>query len=488
MSFSRRQFLRANSGFTLGLPFLPSLAPRAARAAGVDVKRFVAITTEHGAVAGSNMCPADGMLTSSRELYTGHTIRWGNLVASGADNEARVCPVVRAPKAELTDRLLGKLNILRGFDVHFDTSHQQGCHLGNFSANLGGYKGAPRPTIDHVMAWSNSVYPNLTGVKMRGVVTGQDNKMTFGWSNPPAKSGTVQSISNIPSNKELFSKLIGVPATPSGVGPRKPLIDRVLANYRSLRESNRRLSASDRQRVDDHMARLAEIERRMTVTTSPRMACQQAGPATDSGSLLNRNPRDIDGVKYFGLMNDIIAMAFACDTTRVVVMPVIATMVAYSGDWHQNIAHMARNPDPQRILAEGLANTFRFVFLDLARKLDGIEQSPGVSLLDTTWMQWTQEAGPETHWTSDLTHLTFGSAGGAIKTGVYVDYRNRTSNLRFKGLAHRQFLGNALASMGVPKAEYDPRNEGGYGDPKTDRTVAPQMLQMAGSPLPVIAV
>jgi hypothetical protein len=37
-----------------------------------------------------------------------------------------------------------------------------------------------------------------------------------------------------------------------------------MASYRSLRDGNRRLSAADRQRLDDHLDRLAELQRRVT--------------------------------------------------------------------------------------------------------------------------------------------------------------------------------------------------------------------------------
>lgn len=49
MSFSRRQVLAGAAGFTLALPTLPSLLPRAARATDPDgPRRFVAFASGNG--------------------------------------------------------------------------------------------------------------------------------------------------------------------------------------------------------------------------------------------------------------------------------------------------------------------------------------------------------------------------------------------------------------------------------------------------------
>ncbi len=498
-SLDRRRFLHGVGGAFVALPFLPSLQTGSALAQGAVRRRFVGYTTEHGAVQGVNMNPADSMLTQQTEIYTGHTIRSGALVGQRVGANSVVSPVISGPTTALTDRLIGKLNVLRGLDQHFPSGHHQGAHLGNYAAVVGGNTMEAWPTIDQAMAWSPNFYPDLSGIRQRSIVTGQSGSMTWGYSNPAAKSGSIQSISNDTSSRSLFTKLIGTAPTNPDVVARKPIMDRVLAGYKQLRNGNRRLSAEDRQRLDDHIGWLDELDRRITLSTVPRttpsMACMKAAPVTEANTLLNKDPRDIDGEKYFAQINDIIAMAFACDTTRVVVAPVIAVMTPYTGSWHQDIAHQSGLTESQRLLTAGAQQTFQKIFLDLASKLDAIEETPGRSILDNTLMHWSQEAGPETHNGQAMTVVMAGSAGGSLKTGMYVDYRNRVpgmsimNNKEYLGLGYRQWFATALQAVGVPRSEYERNGKPGYADGTVKEMPKPlptQVTQMTGDYLPLL--
>ena len=56
---NRRQFLQGVGGFTLALPFLPSLVEKAhAQAAFTPAPRMVMMATQHGAAYQENMFPA----------------------------------------------------------------------------------------------------------------------------------------------------------------------------------------------------------------------------------------------------------------------------------------------------------------------------------------------------------------------------------------------------------------------------------------------
>ena len=78
---SRRMFLRGAGGFTLAMPFLPSLLPRDAHAQSMFPKRFVAMATHHGGIWTPNMFPAFESLNQSLD-YGGHTVRSGPLQVS----------------------------------------------------------------------------------------------------------------------------------------------------------------------------------------------------------------------------------------------------------------------------------------------------------------------------------------------------------------------------------------------------------------------
>src|SRR5688572_22983352 len=100
---TRRQLLRGIGGFTLTLPFLPSLLPREANAQEPPrLPRFFAMTTDHGGVFEATTYPDDAVLTSSLEVHPGMTIRYGNLARVEDGGTARVSALLSAPADRLT--------------------------------------------------------------------------------------------------------------------------------------------------------------------------------------------------------------------------------------------------------------------------------------------------------------------------------------------------------------------------------------------------
>lgn len=512
VSVSRRQFLRGSSGVVVGLPFLPSLLPGPAYGvsyAVVPLKRFVAFATQHGAIDPISMYPAASTLTESKTIFTGpdHVAKFGKLAGIASGAATQLSAVLRAPSVTLTDKLIGKMNVLRGFDIPYYIGHHTGGHLGNYVRSDQGPQNLPAwTTMDQAMAWSPSFYPDLTGVKTRSMVTGLDFRgLSFAWSNPQAKSGSIQKVSVQPDSGALFMELFGAGGGGGGSAPppissRPAIVDKVLANYQTLRQSNRRLSADDRQRLDDHMARLAELQRKLAAspTAAPKM-CSKAPPAK-TARIADDNPVAAECIARHSLLNDVVAMGLACGASRVATINVHYPFHDYRGDWHQDVAHQATDPAKQAMMVQGLANTFQGAILDLAAKLDAIEDSPGVTVLDNTLVQWTQESGWSTHDAQDIPIVTFGGGGGAFKTGLFVDYRNigrPTAHLdifniqkQFCGLWLRQWQAATLQAMGVPRSEFERNGKTGYGDPfwssGYDKAVHPDVINKASDPMPII--
>jgi hypothetical protein len=70
--------------------------------------------------------------------------------------------------------------------------------------------------------------------------------------------------------------------------------------------------------------------------------------------------------------------------------------------------------------------------------------------------------------------ISAGSAGGAIKTGNYCDYRDLgnffdkggfqgATEVTNAGLVYNQWLGTALQSMGLARKDFETDGNGGYG-------------------------
>jgi hypothetical protein len=297
--------------------------------------------------------------------------------------------------------------------------------------------------------------------------------MSWGFSNPSTKSGTVQAITPEFDSLTLFNKIFVPPQNPGE--KRAPVVDLVLEDYKRLRNGNQRLSSGDKQRLDDYLDRLAELQRKLEVQAS----CGNVmPPGTSTSDILANDPSyslDPAGqAKAWQLLNDVVVAALICDTSRIATMRITDIFSSDPEDWHHGVAHEANVPDgvKQAILAASFQQVFENVFLDLVAKLDAVDDVTG-TLLDSTLVNWTHESGPMTHNPIELPVITAGSAGGFFKTGQYADYRDLTkpgdkadatnavsSNI---GLIYNQWLGTALQSMGLAPAEYETNGQGGYG-------------------------
>lgn len=474
---SRRQFLVGANGFALALPFLPSLLPREAQAASTGLPRLFWICTGHGAASETNMFPSASMADNTISLFPDHPVRVGALQGATNGGSFGVSPILQASSANLTPTLLRKMNVLRGLDVPFSIAHNTGLHLGNYARNNGDapsgqfVQGFPRPTIDQILAWSPQFYSSLAGVKERVIVVGGPGDYSWNYANPMARSGGIIPATVTRSTLALFGRVFVPGETPKMMATRPPIVDRVLANYKSLSQSNKRLSAEDKVRLDNHMAALSELQRKLTVGTSA--ACgSMSTPTDDADRHGGNNPTDY--VAQARLYNDVIAAAFACGASRLAVHGSAwneqARAVAYGGSWHQDIAHRAAEPDSQAKLVQAYRVVFEGLFLDLARKLDGIADGGGKTVLDNTLMAWTQECGSTTHSATSIPVITFGSAAGAFKTGMLFDYR-RTGNPKsassstYQGLLYNQWLATVLGAMGLPASEWERWGHKGYGYP-----------------------
>lgn len=464
---SRRAFLRG-AGFTLGLPFLPSLiSPKSARAADPPVpKNFVAFATHHGGIWGASMFPTDAGVVE-KKTYAGREIRRSPL---GVDT---MPAVLRAPG--LTPELAAKMNVIRGMDIPFYIGHHTGGHLGNYARNDGNgndgkvVQAMPRPTIDQVMAWSKSFYPDLSNVRERSLVIGR--RISYGWSNPETKSGTVQEMAAEDSSLELFNRIF-VP-TEDPATARTPVVDKVLLDYKRLRDGGR-LSSADKIRLDDHMQRLSELQRKLNA----RATCGGVTKPGDADAVRRTTGYEFNPelqARAFDLLNDVIVAAFLCGTSRIAVVNAETTFSEFSGDWHQDVAHKAHLPDgaKQKVIMTAHQKFFANVYVDLMKKLD-IDDGTGKTLLDRSLIAWTQESCTYTHESQSIPIVLAGGAGGAIKTGNYVDYRDMTKMVNdggyegatektHAGLCWNQYLGTVLSAMGLAKSEYERDGLGGYG-------------------------
>lgn len=510
IDITRRQLLFGAGGAMLALPVLPSLLTKTAY--GQDPTftrkpRLYWLCTDHGAAFETSMFPSPALATNKQLLFSDHEIRSGALTSTVSGDQRSVSPILSASSSRFSEALVGKMNVLYGLDVPFYIAHSTGIHLGNYARNDGNggdgvaVQDRPRPTIDQILAWSSDFYPDLSTIRERSMIM-SSRPVSWNYSEPAKRQGSIDNVRGESSSRALFDKIF-VPE-PTGPAPRAPVVDKVLESYKRLRNGNRRLSAADKQRLDDHMARIAELERKLNATAS---CGGVARPSDDADRHLDSSPED--AIAYGKLWNEVVAAAFVCGTSRIGVLGYGSTdkLVAYGGDWHQEVAHQWQLADRQELIKQSYQRVFEGILLDLAAELD-IEEAPGMTYLDNSLLVWSQESGMSTHDSVTVPVVTFGSAAGYFKTGVIADYRrvgNPSSTYdpgaggkQYLGLLYNQWLATVLQSMGIPPSDFERWNHQGYGVPyvSTESWTPPyakhygdtssRYFSMASDPLPLI--
>lgn len=470
---SRRQFLKGVGGFALAMPLLPSLLVKNAYGSDPIIMRrprLYWLCTGHGGLYESNLFPAVP-LTRQMNVFADHQVGSGDLTSSINGNRRVISQVLQADSSVLTPGMVAKMNIMLGLDISFYIAHHTGGHLGNYDRNdgNGGDQGLePRPTLDQMLAWSSSFYPDITNVRERAMVIG-DGRISYGYSTPSQQAGQIQNVRGYGSTVALFNRIFNPPGNGTAAGT--PVVDLVLANYQRLRNTNARLSTQDRQRLDDHMDRVSELQRRLQ---APTLCPNPTAPADDAQSyygagVANANQQAV-------LFNDLNEVAFKCGATRIITQNLNDGVGRFvdANEWHQTYAHQWNTPAGQTGLVGANQAIFERHFLDLARRLD-VDEVAGTTYLDNTLMVWTQESGMATHDTVSVPVITMGSAGRCVATGQLLDYR-RTSNpasstdngisTQYLGLLYNQWLASVAQIMGMAPAEFERWGHKGIGFPK----------------------
>ena len=166
-----------------------------------------------------------------------------------------------------------------------------------------------------------------------------------------------------------------------------------------------------------------------------------------------------------------------------------------AGDWHQ-FAHSVPDPDAAANLLAIHRWTSSRIFKGFVEGLDSVMDVDGRTVLDNTLVVWGNELG-YSHYNTDVQTITAGSAGGAIRTGQYLDYIDWDQEyanpiddwgVLSPGLPHNRWLVSMMQAMGLPPSDYEASPGAGYGytgiiDPPYNWPGSYDMSQI-GMPLP----
>ena len=216
---------------------------------------------------------------------------------------------------------------------------------------------------------------------------------------------------------------------------RKSVLDFVKDELGDLQKNV--VGTQDKVKIDSHLDSVRDVERRLQM---PKQTC---GGVTKPDGTLNLDLNE-SFPKILGIMNQLSAMAFACDRTRIASMQYSRGFSRHTHtwlglkDWHHTISHNAGATKALTDMQRWYYQRFK-EFLDL---LKGVDEG-GKPMLDNMlviyigelYTPWNHVAYPSVAW-------TVGHAGGAIpRTGRYIDYAMAKD--------HNQFLTTMCHAMGV---------------------------------------
>ena len=264
----------------------------------------------------------------------------------------------------------------------------------------------------------------------------------------------------------LFERLFGGGFRAPGDEPiydpklalRRSLLDGVMGDARRLKN---RLGAVDKQRVDQHLAGIRDLER--------SIARLEADPPNLAACVRPERPGalpDIDGRPQMSertrVVADLVAMAFACDQTRVLSCwytdPVSNVLFPDTAAGHHQLTHDEPGDQPQ------VGGIVRSIMGDLAgflERLRAIPEGDGTVLDHSVILATTDVSYGRTHQIDEYPIILAGGGNGAFRTGLHHRYafgenatRVSLSILRAMGVPMTSFgEGEAFVEQGIPEIE-----------------------------------
>jgi hypothetical protein len=222
---------------------------------------------------------------------------------------------------------------------------------------------------------------------------------------------------------------------------RRTVLDAIGDDYQRL---SARLGVEDRHRVDAHLTAIREIETRLNSTATVSPGCQvPAEPASMSQNTIGNIPA------LGKLQMDLLAVAMACDITRVATLQWAqhggqSMSFPWLGinDDHHTLGHDAvdTNPTAQAKLVK-VNQWYSEQLAYLAGKLNSFAEGTSTVLDNSVILTGSELGNAYTHSRTDIPFLMIGSAGGYFRTGRYLKFPN--------GTRHNNLLVSMLNAMGV---------------------------------------
>lgn len=463
---SRRFFLRGLGGMTLSLPFLESLAGRKAHAQGMNPRRFV-VFFECNGVNMEKFFPVTpyGALTSGS--FTGTSL---------------------APLAGLESKLLiprGIMKVPKGFN--FDGQTPVGCDHQN---GMGGKLTAQQLSGNDHYAAGMSVDQfiasrvNPAGRRSLTLKVGPRGSGVLSVISYAGAETPVQGENNPWVAFQDFMSA-GMPngnAAQKAYDRRISVLDLVKSDMDALKA--KRLSQSDKNKLDLHYTSIREVEMAMQQTGLPACSLPDATRTELMGLNASNVGSDANYKQVGRLQMDVLAIALACDHTRVATLQWNNGSSGPTFRWdglnhpyhHHAISHNATTDagsntgiggsDYKQLLFE-IDTWYMQQYRYLLDKLAAYQEAGGTTVLDNSAVLYANELsdGLE-HNFMDMPFLIAGSAGGYLKQGQYLKVTRQQNTKQSTDAPHNKLLTTLCNAVGVRNPDGSLLNDfGAFGEP-----------------------
>jgi hypothetical protein len=360
--------------------------------------------------------------------------------ASDPGGPLRWAPPNTGADYELTPQLAPLANvkeycsILSGFDIAAAAQHRRGHHDG-VAGFFSGYpfielppNGGPYaskfggPSIDQVAADAIGAQTYLPSIQLaisKRIIKSEGPTLQY-----LSHRGPDQPLPQIFDPREAWSRLFGSFTVPDD--PNKPMrLSALDAVQEDVKRLQARVGANDRQRLDAHLESVAQLHKQIGAAVP---TCQLPPEPTEANE-------DFEGKEPLEetnrIMSDLLALAFACDITRV-------ASIQFTGSVGYTVFHMLGqnrghhdmshdSAENEAIDASTIKTVEQFAYL-LERLMEIPEGATNV-LHNSCLLLSSDASSGLTHSVFDQPCIVAGAGGGRlVHPGVHYKSPNRENN------------------------------------------------------------
>jgi hypothetical protein len=398
-----RRALLGGAGALVSLPLLESLLPRAARAQDTAPVRFLAFYVPNGI----------------------HMAEW---TPSTTGAGYQLTPIL-APLANVKS----KLSVLSGLDSAPGESDGPGDHAsgtGSFLTAAHVYKteGADIQngiSVDQVAAnaiGELTTIPSMQlGIQGGADAGGCDSGYSCAYTRNISWASATQPLNKITNPQVVFDQLFAgydPEATAEELAKKRAyrlgVLDYVRQDAKSLQL---KLSYADKLKLDEYLTGVDELEKKIIKAASG----PQCIPPEEPGS-------GLDYPDHVRAMLDLMVVAFACDSTRIIsfMLGNAGSNQSYSfigvpGAHHEISHHQDQQSNFDMLRQIDIWEVEQLAYL--LEKLDAIEEGEGSTMLDHSIVYFSSEIEDgNSHSHYNLPVVLAGGGGGAFSPGRHVTY------------------------------------------------------------------